>query len=372
VIGLAPSGAGKTWSRANLTQPIINAGLGDYELHHIPTVITSAALFDHFCLTGLPEDKEKELTEAAKAEIIRQRSASIWIRDEAGEWFKKMNSGADEDLKDSVLRMYDGDPLERQTRKDGVRRTQRLAVSIYATAVDESFFKQVHEDDFTNGLMQRFLLALCHDRPDWRRGFYTIAGRDAVGEKWKEQWQKILQGPQKYVSTPAAMDAFEKWFKATWETSPDQESYIRRYAWSAFKYAAILRAVSEADGVIDVPTLELGLKIVARHLADLNTCLTDYTHVDKWGLMLDKVERAVMRQPYVTRGELLKNVGVSSRDLNLYLETLAEIHQGKGYGDGDGEVFQRLRSAAKHGGDRLAEGASSGASSVNYFTALTH
>lgn len=329
VITLAPSGTGKTLLLEDVSQFVLHNALPQ----RLPDTITAAALHQYYCL------------DADDPDLSYRRARSAFIRDEVGELFRTLKRDSGEELRDQLLRTYGGSSLVRSTKKDGERATPPVMMSVYGSAVDASFFKVIDEDDYQNGLMQRFQFILAHDRPEHRISWYSFAGgvREAAQERFDAEWAEILQRPRELVVTPTAMRAFDAWFHERFKRGPGEESYFRRAAFVAFKYATVFSILSGSQNV-DTGNLTLALRVIDRHLSDLHRCMSEYTAVNQWHAILLKVRARLASSPNtVSRAEVLRSAakGISSHQLNIVLQTLADE------GDEIGATASRLIGQAR-------------------------
>lgn len=329
VITLAPSGTGKTLLLEDVSQYVLQNALPQ----RLPDTITAAALHQYYCL------------DMDDPELSYRRARSAFIRDEVGELFRTLKKESGEELRDQLLRTYSGSSLVRSTMKDGERATPPVTMTFYGSAVDSSFFKVIDEDDYQNGLMQRFQFILAHDRPEHRLSWYSFAGgvREEAQERFDTEWAEILQRPRELEVTSAAMRAFDTWFHQRFKRGPGEESYFRRAAFVAFKYATVF-AILAGGANVDAGNLTLALRVIDRHLGDLHRCMSDYTAANQWHAILLKVQTRLASNPNtVTRAELLRSAakGINSQQLNNILQTLAEE------GDEIGVLAARLHAQSR-------------------------
>lgn len=311
VIVLAPSGTGKTLLLEDVSQYVLKNALPK----RLPDTITAAAFHQYYCV------------DADDPELSYRRARSAFIRDEANEFFRTLKKEAGEELRDQLLRTYGGSSLVRATKADGERATPPVTMSFYGSAVDASFFKVIDQDDYQNGLMQRFQFILAHDRPEHRISWYSFAGgvREAAQERFDSEWADILQRPRQLTVTSAAMRAFDGWFHQRFKRGPSEESYFRRAAFVAFKYATVF-AILAGSANVDAGNLTLALRVIDRHLSDLHKCMTEYTAVNQWHAIYLKTRAQISANRMVTRAEVLRSSakGINSLQLNIILQTLAE------------------------------------------------
>lgn len=310
IISLAPSGTGKTFTQSQIVRPLIGN-----EPITVPETITPAAYLQFFLADG-------------DIELSNRRARAFFARDEAGEWFRSLNTLAGQELRDYVLRSYDGGTLKKRTKTDGHVETLPISLTLLGTAVDNSFFRQVTADDFTNGLMQRFQFVLSHDVPPCVRPRYgwPAGRREAAADRFRGEWQSILQMRRELTCNQQALNSYDRWFLDRFpHDDPEKKSYFRRIGWASFKYA-IIYSVLAGSNVIDQNSMDLALKLADRHLIDLERCMRDFTCVSDWHRLLNKVKQHISTHPDVTRSYLLQRVvqGISTKDLGIILGTLAE------------------------------------------------
>lgn len=321
-LALAPSGAGKTWTIDNIAEPVIAS---QATLETLPETFTAAAMFEYFATTGLSPNVEQNMDLYEIERVKGRRAKALLIRDEAGEWIRNINKQEIyAELKDMLLRAYDNKELKRSTKRDGERETGPVAMSFYGTSVDTTFFSSLKESDFLNGFFQRFLLVLAHDRPKERVSWYTTYGKEDSIQNFKKVWERAIAGTRDYKVSKSAFEVFNKWFHDHFNY--EQESYFRRYLYSAFKYALILKVITEPNGEIDAPIMDMALNIVDRHLADLYKIMKDFTHFNEWAALVSKVEKCILDNPNIDRSTLHKSVrGISTaQTLDVILEVIAD------------------------------------------------
>lgn len=312
-ICLAISGAGKTLSQSAIVEPITAMA----SVVRMPQTLTAAAMFAFFESKNMNEN------------IRFQRCRAQFCRDEFGELMRLMKKDGGDELRDLLLRTFDGGKLTRATKKDGECETEETYISVFGTSVDTTFFSNIEENDFENGLMQRFMLSLCHSRPAWRKSFYSLKNETIRASiKFCGVWDAAIAGGRNYTVTDGAMRAYDDWFQKRWVSMPDKESYFRRYAWSTFKYALIFKALTNPNGLVEESELLLALRVTDQHLVDLHRCISEYTAVDDWHRIYLKVFHYLRDHPTCTRSNVLSNVRGANRSdyLDKYLETIIDIY----------------------------------------------
>ena len=310
ILALAPSGTGKTFTQSQVVRPLLSS-----QPINLPESITPAAYFQFFMAD---DDHEASI----------RRSCALFARDEVGEFIRSLNTLSGQELRDYILRSYDGGTLERKTKIDGQMETMPINLTIFGTGVDKSFFAQVKADDFVNGLMQRFQFVHSDDVPDkvLPRYCWPAGRRDKAAERFREQWMAILDMPRTLTCNQTALQAYDRWFLDRFpHHDPDKKSYFRRIGWASFKYS-IIYAVLAGSSVIDQNAMDMALKLDDRHIRDLERCMRDYTCVSDWHCLLNKVKAHLQIAPNCTRSTLLRSVvqGISSQELNVILATLSE------------------------------------------------
>lgn len=312
IIALAPSGSGKTLLLEDVSRFLLESALP----RQLPDTITAAAFHQYFCA-----DTEDE-------GLSYRRCRSAFIRDEVNELFKTLRKESGEELRDLILRTYSGSSLVRATKKDGEQSSPPVLLSFYGSAVDTSFFKAIDSDDYDNGLMQRFQFALCHDRPTTRRSWYVFENdvRERARARFDDEWAQILSRERVLQVTPAAMRAFDAWFHSRFNrVGAKRESYFRRAAFAAYKYGTVFAVLGGSES-LDAVNLSLALRVIDRHLCDLERCMSEFTAVNDWHAVLLKIRAQIVESDAVTRADVLRGSarGVSSAELNVLLQTLAE------------------------------------------------
>ncbi len=215
---LAPSGGGKTW-----TEKRIGQGLGAV----VPVMETGAA-------------------SAAKwLEEFAAHPRALWVRDEFFQLLKGIEQpGPMADLKDYLLRIYDGSKIERTTKKDKIT-VENPALSILGFTALKPFVDGMSAESLLDGFAQRFGFVLA--QPDARRNWQDFPVWGVDSGDWAARFLAMFEGSHReYKATKEAEAAFFKTFKRLAHGVALDESFYRRVMWRAHKFALIYHLVRGA------------------------------------------------------------------------------------------------------------------------------
>lgn len=245
---LASSGAGKTF-----TQKIITKSLDITDIEFKGTGIASSAKF---------------------VEELNKMPKGFWLRDEFAQFLKKLETaGPMEEMKDYLLRLYDNDTITRSTQKYDIE-INDPALTILGLTVLETFSNYVDAESMLDGFAQRFNYVISEADPD--RNFIDYPIWEIDTSSWLKQWidtTSIIH--KKYRTTPKSIDAFKSSFRLIYKHDLP-ESFFRRVAWKAHKYALIYHIIRKDKR--DVLTLEdygWAARALSMHLDDAATLIGD-------------------------------------------------------------------------------------------------
>lgn len=300
VLTLAPSGTGKTYAISQICLRAIN---GDVEM--LPQTSTAAGLVK--LLADHPN-----------------KAAAILLRDEMAQLFKMLRKDAYIDLKDFLLRSYDGGTIERHTKKDGLIRVANVFISIYGTTVLETFARSLKDEDLMDGFMQRFMVHIAEKR-DKIVPLYVIP--DCAMEEVRRKWKKFVDVLDSRESktlplTERAKKLYERWFIENFDRALD--SYYRRYMFSAIKIGLIY-ALLKGSVYVDEECIGWSIRVVTMCLDSLYKLMQEYLSFDEYDSLIRRVERYIKEHPGCTRRDIVRNVyGIRTvKQLEAVLEIIA-------------------------------------------------
>lgn len=266
---LASSGAGKTFVNKTLRN-----GLGADISQVDGTGTVSAASF---------------LEELAAA-----NGKGLWTRDEFLQFLNDMNSGGPQaQMKDYLLRIYDGEPINRITKKDRIEVPEPV-LSILAFNALQPFVEGVDPISMLDGFAQRFGYVIAKDDP--KRSMQDFALWDIDSTTWGAEWQKLIRDIQPvYSASDEGIEAFRRSFKELiHEELP--ASFYRRILWKAHKYAVLYHVLrgEGANPVIGMEDYGWAARVLAMHISDAAEILaqSEFGDLEK---LIQQCERAVIK-----------------------------------------------------------------------------
>ena len=305
VLTLDSSGSGKTYATKHICQEAVPEG----DIEFLPETGTAAGY-----VKLLAEHPEK--------------ARALFFRDEVAQLFRILRKDTYVDLKDFFLRAYDGGPIERHTKKDGLMKVRDVFISFYGTTVLETFARSLKEEDLLDGFMQRFLV---HIPEEVKKvvPLYVIPKEEL--ENTKREYHRLIESlsgaPRRFKLTSQAREVYERWFLDHF--NEELKSYYRRYLFSSMKLALIYKLMlypKERDDMVDKEHMGWALRVVSQNLDSLYTLMSEYMSFDEYDLLIKRVERYIDSHPGCTRREVVQNVyGLKTvSQLDTILELLAE------------------------------------------------
>lgn len=216
-IVLAKSGAGKTWTEVQIAD-----GLKDVDVPILPTGSASAATF---------------------IEKLSRKPRALFIRDEMLQFLKQMDieGGPQSEMKDYLLRIYDNQKIERDTKKESFV-VEKPVLSFLGFNALASFVEGLSGESLVDGFAQRFSYMIA--RPDPARPFENYPVWTVDKTDWRKRFDEMLDNVQPvYIANSGAEKKFSDLFKEIIGNVDIEESFYRRIMWRAHKYAVIYHII---------------------------------------------------------------------------------------------------------------------------------
>lgn len=250
---LAPSGSGKSFTWQNTVGPVAN------EVVLFPEPASSAAF----------------------VELLHRYTNGIWIRDEFGQFIRALQDQKHmAEMKDYLLRVYDGTTIERTTKKDGAITVHDPALAILGFTVHETFRSLVPAESLVDGFAQRFQFVIAEpdpERPMEKFPIYDFSkARGAIADAWK----RVLETPihDVYKLGEGAVEAYKEAFRAIREDHREiAGSFFRRSMFNAIRYGLLYHVVlGKTSSVLDADDLAWAAKLVMLHISDARRLLDEF------------------------------------------------------------------------------------------------
>ena len=275
-------------------------------------------VLDHICLATIDRNTIEEVpstsTVAGYFEIMSkypEKRLGIIIRDEIAQLFKMMRKDTYIDLKDFFLRAYNGTPMERNTKKDGLIRLEGLYLSVYGNTVLETFAKNLNEEDLIDGFLQRFMIHIPNkEERDKIVSLYLIPS-EAL-QKVKQKYYQLIEKLQTIENktfrlSEQAIKLYDEWFRENFNEKI--ESYYRRYFFSAIKIALIIKLLNFDDSnTIGLSEMAMSLRIITKTLDSFLFLLDEYLSFNEYAILIKKVEKYINENPSCKKRDIVLNV----------------------------------------------------------------
>jgi hypothetical protein len=271
-------------------------------------------------------DTFPEPASAAKfVEDLSNHNRTIWVRDEFGQLLKAVDQQTHmAELRDYMLRLYDGKAIERNTKKEQIK-IDDPALVVLGMTVAESFKDCVPAEAMVDGFAQRFLYTVARNdpkRPPLSVPIYEPAKyKDEIETAWRAL-SAISLHPV-YTVSPQALAAFTAMFRA-WQVPGDTlpPSFFRRVMFAAVRYAAVYHLLL-GDGGSELTQADFGWagRMVGQHLDDAREILNDYG--------LSELERLVRRAEEVKADLAAQGKRCTPRDLSRRMNALKTAAQAR-------------------------------------------
>lgn len=273
----------------------------------------------HFQLDGIQSD-------AAFFDIIEKHNCKLGVRDEFNEFYKQLKSGKSlEKCRDTLLKIYSHDKLQRDTHKDGTREINSPAICLLGMTIKDSFCETIatQADDLINGLLQRFLPVIATLDPQRKMIDFPIYRFHQ--NKWKIQWKKLLDSIKfkEYKVSELAMRGYFEAFRLLFSKDIDP-SFYRRVLWSAHKYALLYHILCGHGDQQEIGAEAYGwaARVLSLHLADLKDLFFS-SAMSPLQRTLEKVETLIQRLRTEGRPVTARAIVVGVRDIRSVAEARA-------------------------------------------------
>jgi len=297
-VALAPSGSGKTFA----TQEVLKiAGVS----HRFPEP-ASAAKFVH---------------------DLAEHNNGLWIRDEFGQFLRSLEQQPHlAELRDYLLRLYDGQPISRRTKADSVC-IPEPALTVLGATVLESFKNCLSAESLVDGFAQRFNFLIADADPSRTAVQFPLYDLSSCQDRMHKAWVEIANTPLHpiYRTSDGAVGAFKSAFK---ELLPAEGalplSFFRRLMFSAFRYAAVFHILLEDQGEeLTATDMAWAVRMVDLHLEDARRLLDDYG--------LGDLERVLRRVEQVKKQIESEGRQCKPRDLIRRISSIRTAEQARSF-----------------------------------------
>lgn len=250
---LAPSGSGKSFTWKNTVQAVAE------EVLKFPEPASSAAFVD----------------------LLRSYNNGIWIRDEFGQFIQSLQEQSHlAEMKDYILRLYDGSKIERITKKDGPVTIHEPSLTILGFTVDQTFRKHVPAESLVDGFAQRFQYVIAEQDPERPMEKFPLYNFSGAHEEIAAAWKRFLETPTHgvYTVSKEAVEAFAEAFRVIrQENQAIPGSFFRRSMFNAIRYGLLYHVLlGKESPVLDAEDLAWAATLVTLHMQDARKLLQEF------------------------------------------------------------------------------------------------
>lgn len=222
---------------------------------------------------------------------LAAHNRSVWVRDEFGQFLKSLDQQTHmAELRDYLLRLYDGQTISRRTKSDPIS-IQDPALVILGTTVLETFKDCVSPESLVDGFAQRYNFIVAPPDPSRCAADFPLYDLRPYEDAMRTAWSRIEELPLHpiYRVGTEAVEAFKIAFK---DLMPADQalplSFFRRVMFSGIRYAAVYHLLL-GDECDEITARDMGwaIRMVSLHLEDARQILDGYG--------LSELERVVCR-----------------------------------------------------------------------------
>jgi hypothetical protein len=224
-------------------------------------------------LTGIGSIPEAAST-AAFVEVLAEHNGELWLRDEIGQWLKNLDLQSHmSEMKDVLMRVYDGKEVERKTKKETIR-VENPALTILGLTVYSTFLRIINVESLLDGFAQRFSYVVAESdksRPAVDFPVYDLRPyRDTIRKEWQRIVDELPAEGTTFSVTDDAIEAFKVGFQTLMPPLSDLPmSFYRRIMYRGVRYALLYHMLMhQAGSEISVQDMAWAGRLCALHVKD--------------------------------------------------------------------------------------------------------
>lgn len=286
-------------------------------------------------------------TSARFIEDMQTHNRAMWLADEWAQVLKRIEHQTyAQELRDYLLKTHDNQQIDRNTLQRTIT-IQDPSLVILGTTVLETFLENVSAESMLDGFMQRFQFAIA-ERDDARSmrnfAFYRTAEPQNLAPV-QTAWAAIAALPihPEYLLSADAEAAYESAFAELFDThvadlrAAVPESFFRRVAWRALKYALVYHILlGKTFDTLDPEDIGWAMRVCRLHLVDAQRLLRNYqfSELEKLVQRAEALQAKLKRVP--TKRELISGVrGISNASMATFILDMLKPSPSKGQGGDD-------------------------------------
>lgn len=243
------------------------------------TVVLASSGSGKTFATGVLEKftgQEASFPEPASAakfiEDLATHNNEMWVRDEFAQFLKALDQQPHmTEIRDYLLRVYDGKKVERNTKKASVK-VENPALCILGLSVLESFKDSVSPESMLDGFAQRFSYVIAKRDPARPAKDFPIYDMRDCQDRIRKEWNEVVSHivHTQYILGPEAEVAFRESFAMLLPANEEvPTSFFRRIMFRGIRYALLYHVLlGKESPVIDASDMGWAGRICGLHIHD--------------------------------------------------------------------------------------------------------
>ena len=222
--------------------------------------------------TGQDASFPEPASSAKFIEDLASHNNSLWVRDEFAHFLKAIEQQPHlQEMKDYLLRVFDGKRVERNTKKANVS-VDDPALCILGMSVLENFKDSVSAESMLDGFAQRFSYIVAKRDPERPMKDFPIYDLRPHQDRIRAEWDKATESiqHQKYTMGADAEEAFKESF--SFLIPPNEQipsSFYRRIMFRGVRYALLYHILlGKETNTLDASDMGWAGRICGLHIHD--------------------------------------------------------------------------------------------------------
>lgn len=229
-------------------------------------------------------------------EELSKHNNGFWLRDEFAQFLKSVeNQPHFMEMKDYLLRLYDGEEISRSTLKNETI-IENPALVILGITVLETFMQNVSAESLADGFGQRFSYVIARKDPKRTLQDFPLYEISDFKEKIARSWDDCICNinHERYILTKDSIEGFKTSFSLLCTTDiPD--SFFRRIMFRGIRYSLIYHILlGKTSERIDEVDMGWAGRICALHVRDACELLEGHDKSELQNL-LNNAEKVIQR-----------------------------------------------------------------------------
>jgi hypothetical protein len=203
---------------------------------------------------------------------LSTHNRALWVRDEFAQFLKALDQQPHmSEIRDYLLRVYDGKTVERNTKKESIR-IDDPALCILGLTVLATFRDSVTPESMLDGFAQRFSYVIAKRDPSRPGQKYPIYDMRAHQNRIRDEWNKVIDSvdSDRYVVGADGELAFRESFLML--MPPREEvpmSFFRRVMFRGIRYALLYHVLLGKRGpILDASDMGWAGRVCGLHISD--------------------------------------------------------------------------------------------------------